>query len=84
MQNEFWHQKWESNQIGFNQEQPNELLIQYFATLNLKAGDRVLAPLCGKSIDMLWLASQGVDVIGVELSSIACEAFFSENNIPVK
>ena len=84
MQNEFWHQKWESNQIGFNQQQPNELLIQYFGTLNLKASDRVFVPLCGKSIDMLWLASQGKDVIGVELSSIACDAFFSENNIRVK
>lgn len=83
MQKEFWQQKWESNQIGFNQDSPNALLIQYIGSLSLKSGDRVFVPLCGKSIDMLWLLSQGFEVVGVELSSIACDAFFSENNIRV-
>jgi thiopurine S-methyltransferase len=83
MKQEFWHQKWQSNQIGFNQLQPNHLLLQYFATLNLKPGSRVFVPLCGKSIDMLWLVSQGYEVLGVELSSIACTAFFNEQSIPV-
>jgi thiopurine S-methyltransferase len=82
MKKEFWHQKWQSNQIGFNQLQPNQLLLQYFATLNLNPGSRVFVPLCGKSIDMLWLANQGYEVLGVELSSIACAAFFNEQSIP--
>ena len=42
-------------------------------------------PLCGKSLDMLWLAEQGYQVIGVELSPIAVKAFFKENHLkPVK
>ena len=84
MEKEFWHQRWESNEIGFNQVQPNELLTQYFSMLNLKKGSRVFVPLCGKSIDMLWLANQGYDIVGVELSSIACDAFFKENKISVE
>ena len=74
MQKEFWHEKWQSNQIGFNQPKPNQLLLQYFDTLNLRPGNKVFVPLCGKSIDMVWLASQGYEVLGVELSPIACSA----------
>ena len=84
MEKAFWQQKWESNEIGFNQQQPNELLLRYFRTLNLRQQSRVFVPLCGKSIDMLWLVNQGYKVIGVELSQIACDAFFNENKIPVE
>lgn len=84
MEKAFWHQRWEFNEIGFNQAQPNELLTQYFSMLNLKQGSRVFVPLCGKSIDMLWLANQGYEVVGVELSTIACDAFFKENKISVE
>lgn len=84
MEQEFWHQMWQSNEIGFNQSQPNQLMQRYFLSLNLKPGDRVLVPLCGKSIDMLWLAGQGYKVIGIELSQQACKAFFQENKIATK
>ena len=83
MKNEYWQQKWQSNDIGFNQEKPNKLLQRYLGLLNLKPGDRIFVPLCGKSVDMLWLASQGYDIVGIELSPIACEAFFHEYDIPV-
>ena len=39
----------------------------------------VLVPLCGKSIDMLWLHEQGHQVLGIELSEKAVKAFFEEN-----
>ena len=82
MKKEYWHGKWQQNQIGFNQEEPNPFLLQYINLLNLKRGDRIFVPLCGKSIDMFWLIKQGYYVIGVEFSLIACEAFFKENSIP--
>lgn len=83
MNKEFWYQKWQSNQIKFNQLESNPLLAQYFAKLDVKPGSRVFVPLCGKSIDMLWLINQGYKVIGVELSSIACTDFFNEHSLPV-
>jgi len=83
MDKDYWHQKWHSNDIGFNQSQPNKLMQNYFSLLKLKSGGRVFVPLCGQSIDMLWLAGQGYQVIGVELSQIACSAFFKENKTPV-
>ena len=84
MEENFWHQKWQSNEIGFNQPQPNQLMQRYFPTSHLKPGDRIFVPLCGKSIDMLWLAGQGYKVIGIEISELACKAFFQENKIRVK
>lgn len=84
MDKEYWHRKWQSKEIGFNQLQPNKLMQRYFSSLKLTPGCRVFVPLCGQSIDMLWLAGQGYQVIGVELSQIACSTFFKENKIPVK
>lgn len=37
----------------------------------------MFVPLAGKSVDMLWLASQGHRVLGVELSPLAVEQFFA-------
>lgn len=84
MDKEYWHRKWQSKEIGFNQLQPNKLLQRYFSSLKLTPGCRVFVPLCGQSIDMLWLAEQGYQVIGVEVSQIACSTFFKANKIPVK
>lgn len=84
MDKDYWLQKWQSKEIGFNQLEPNKLMQGYFSSLNLKPGNRVFVPLSGKSIDMLWLLTQGYQVIGVEFSRLACSEFFEENKIPVK
>lgn len=83
MQKEYWQERWKANQIGFNQSQPNSLLQAYIGQV-CEARARIFVPLCGKSIDMLWLMEQGHEVIGVELSLIACEAFFKEQGLAVK
>ena len=81
MNAEFWHSRWQEKRIGFNQSTVNPLLMRYFKQLNLPAGSRVFVPLCGKSIDMAWLAAQGYDVVGVEFVETAVQEFFTEQNI---
>lgn len=81
MSPEFWQARWQEKRIGFHQSEVNPLLIKYFSDLKLPIGSRVLVPLCGKSIDMIWLAKQGFDVVGVELVESAIQEFFVENNI---
>lgn len=76
---EFWHGKWASNRIGFHLEDVNPLLIEYWKKTNPNYEDKVLVPLCGKSEDLVWLASKHEDVQGVELSKIAVRAFFAEH-----
>lgn len=81
MNPEFWHKRWQEKRIGFNQSAVNPLLTEYIDHLDLAAGSRIFVPLCGKSIDMVWLAAQGYDVVGVELVESAVKEFFSENRI---
>lgn len=81
MEQEFWHQRWDSGRIGFHQDRPSPLLAKYWPVLSLPAGSRVFVPLCGKSLDMLWLAEQGHAVLGVELSESAIRQFFAERQL---
>lgn len=46
-----------------------------------RTGLKFLFPLCGKSLDMLWVSKLGHEVVGVEFVKSACEEFFTENNI---
>lgn len=81
MQAEFWHQRWAANQIGFHQPHANPYLQRFWPELAVEHGARVLVPLCGKSLDLLWLAEQGYRVLGVELSEKAVQEFFSEQQL---
>jgi len=81
MEPAFWQQRWADNQIGFHQAQVNPYLQKYWPALGLVPGSRVLVPLCGKSLDLAWLAGQGYRVSGVELSRRAVEDFFCEHGL---
>lgn len=80
METGFWHARWTSNQIGFHRDSVNPQLERWWPACDVPAGSRVLVPLCGKSLDMCWLAERGYSVTGIELSPIAVEAFFEEND----
>lgn len=80
----FWHQKWEKNEIAFHDSKANVLLVEYFDRLSLQKGDRIFLPLCGKTLDIHWLLSQGYRVAGAELSQIAIEQLFQELGISPK
>lgn len=79
MDREYWLDRWEQEDIGFHQSTINSHLCEYWQSLHLARGSEVLVPLCGKSRDMLWLREQGHGVLGVELSRLAAEAFFTGN-----
>lgn len=83
MEQNYWLDRWQSSNIAFHQENINADLITFVNNLSINKGDCIFVPLCGKSLDMLWLMQQGYKVIGVELSQIACEAFFTENKLNV-
>ena len=79
MKKEFWLARWEREETGFHKDDFNPYLRQYWQELQLARDSVVFVPLCGKSRDMLWLRDQGHLVLGVELSAIAVQAFFTEN-----
>lgn len=81
MEAAYWHNRWDNGLVGFHMDDVNPYLQKYWPVLDVQPGQQVFVPLCGKSVDMLWLAGQGYQVLGVELSPVATEQFFSENGL---
>ncbi len=84
MQPDFWLDRWRTAQIGFHQAAVDRHLKAYWPRLELPANSPVFVPLCGKSLDLMWLRSSGHAVKGVELSPIALESFLMEHGIPAR
>ena len=80
MEPQFWHERWKLNEIGFHQPQVHSLLTQHWQGLGITKS-QVFVPLCGKSLDMLWLRQQGHSVLGVELSPVAVRDFFTGQSL---
>lgn len=76
---EDWLGRWEEGRTGWHEPSGNAALQAYWP--DLPAGTAVLVPLCGKSVDLAWLADRDLAVTGIELSSKAIEAFFSEQGL---
>lgn len=72
-----WLERWAEGRIGFHETGGSAALRKHWHL----GGRRVLVPLCGKSVDLLWLAAQGNSVTGIELSDIAVQSFFAENDL---
>lgn len=79
MDTHYWLNVWERDDNAFSLPSVNPDVISYWP--KLPEGSRILVPLCGKSKDLLWLAEQGYQVIGVELSERTVVNFFRENKI---
>ncbi|MEJ2693497.1 MAG: thiopurine S-methyltransferase [Candidatus Thiodiazotropha sp.] len=76
-----WLQRWKEQNIGWHHVEFNQHLLNHWHSLRMPRGSLVLAPLCGKSRDMLWLAKQGYRIRGIELSPLAVESFFREQSL---
>ena len=75
-----WIERWREGRTGWHEAEGSALLKRYWP--RLVRDSRVLVPFCGKSVDLLWLATRGLDVSGVEISDIAVRALFEENDLP--
>lgn len=78
MDKAFWNERWQRREIGFHQQRIHSQLLRFWPKLGLRQETAVFVPLAGKSRDMVWLATQGHRVIGVELSNVAVREFFDE------
>ncbi|KAF3707253.1 putative thiopurine S-methyltransferase [Channa argus] len=79
---EEWKERWQENRIGFHQLHVHEMLKNNINNvLAGRTGVRFFFPLCGKAVDMKWLADMGHSVVGVEISEKGIKQFFEENNL---
>ncbi len=79
--NSFWIKRWLYGDIGWHHQETNPHLLSHWHELEISPGSSLLVPLCGKSMDMVWLAQSGYSIIGVEISSKAVEEFFAERGL---
>jgi thiopurine S-methyltransferase len=78
---DFWLNRWQRSELGWHEDEINRHLAEHWPRLALPSKTAVLVPLCGKSLDMLWLASRGHRVLGIDISPLAAEQFFAENQL---
>lgn len=77
-----WQELWDTGNILWHMNDVNKDLLKYADRLFDKQTNlRVFVPMCGKSVDMKWLALQGHTVIGVELIESSIWEFFEEQNL---
>jgi thiopurine S-methyltransferase len=81
MNPEFWHARWERGEIGWHLHEINTHLVRYWPRLQLPPSATIFVPLCGKTLDMLWLAGEGHRVLGVEISEIAVRDLFAQHEL---
>ncbi|MCW8936161.1 MAG: thiopurine S-methyltransferase [Gammaproteobacteria bacterium] len=81
MEIEFWQQRWDLDQIAFHLPTVNPHLVSFLEKFNISPSSQIFIPLCGKSLDITWLASHNYSVIGIECSNKAIVDFFQEQGI---
>lgn len=81
MEANFWKERWATQQIGFHLNEANPLLVKHISALGLNPPARIFLPLCGKTLDIGWLLSQGHHVAGAELVESAVISLFEELRI---
>ncbi|KTD46667.1 thiopurine S-methyltransferase [Legionella rubrilucens] len=81
---QFWHALWESGNLPFHRLSVNDDLIQFWPSLKTPDNPSILVPLCGKSLDLLWLVEHGATVTGIELSELAVQQLAAENHLSLK
>jgi len=84
MEASFWIKSWELGgfHTSFHRKDIHPFVIEHMTPEAIE-GKTILVPLCGKTIDMLYLAQYARKVIGVEIAEDAIHQFFHENQLQV-
>ncbi|GAA4357130.1 thiopurine S-methyltransferase [Kangiella marina] len=64
----------------FHLTAPHHFLVEQFESY-FSDQKKVLLPLCGKTLDLNFLASQGINAVGVEFNPKAVESFFTDSGL---
>lgn len=77
----YWQSRWQRGETGWHRDEVMPLLQKHWPAIDPLPGARVVVPLCGKTLDMPWLAAQGHDVLGIEVAAEGIAAFFAEQGL---
>ncbi|XP_022091591.1 thiopurine S-methyltransferase-like [Acanthaster planci] len=77
-----WKTKWERGKTKFHKTQVHGMLKKHYQRLvQGRDAPRFLVPLCGKTLDMIWLLEQGCGVVGCDVVELGVQQFFVENKL---
>ena len=82
---QFWNERFDKEEFIFGKE-PNEYLVEQ-TKRDLKPGQKVLCIADGEGRNGVWLAKQGMQVVGFDASDIAlakAKQFAKENQVEVE
>ncbi|HVY47207.1 MAG TPA: class I SAM-dependent methyltransferase [Minicystis sp.] len=71
MSNHDWNERYAAGDLPWDTGEPDPLLLDYVA--GVASRGRALEVGCGTGTNALWLARQGFDVLGVDLSPLAID-----------
>ncbi|KAK3735884.1 hypothetical protein RRG08_041071 [Elysia crispata] len=81
----YWTKRWENNQIAFHKTEVHRMLIKHQKMLSSNGKPKnVFVPLCGKTLDLKWLADQGIKTVGLDIALIALQQVFTESGLEWK
>lgn len=84
MDEQFWQSRWRENNIAFHEPTAHEFLRRHLKSLDLRSGDTVFVPLCGKTLDIDWLLQKELRVVGIEFNQSAIEEVFTRLDLEPK
>jgi 2-polyprenyl-3-methyl-5-hydroxy-6-metoxy-1,4-benzoquinol methylase len=81
---QFWNNRFDKEEFIFGKK-PNEYLVEH-TSLYLKPGNKVLCIADGEGRNGVWLAKQGMQVVGFDASDVAlakAKQFAQENHVVI-
>lgn len=81
LNNSEWVQRWTDGDVDFHSNTHESFLDKKEEEIFGGKIKSVFVPLCGKSVDMLWMYNHGHTVCGVEIAEQAVKDFFVESNL---
>ena len=77
----FWESRWIHGQTGWHGSDVNEHLKTHRQVLFQEGSPKIFVPLCGKSLDMMWLSQQGASIVGVDFVKNPLNQYFKEHGL---
>jgi len=81
----YWQSRWVSGDSNWHFQNPNEFLVRHLEALKAdREHVRIFLPLCGKTVDLVWLYNEGHTVVGLEGVPYVAEQVFKDANLAYK
>ncbi|XP_063444577.1 thiopurine S-methyltransferase-like [Mytilus trossulus] len=77
-----WKDCWEKGNMPWHIEDVHPKFLLHVDKITEKKNNaKIFFPLCGKAVEMFYLAKKGHTIVGVEYMEIAVKQFFDENKL---